>query len=240
LLCAAVVRRRAWRRLPLFTTYVFFKFLVTTALWLVYKQFGSASPFAVYFYWSAQSLLLLTRAGLCVELCWLTFKSRPGLWIHVRRILISINAAILVYSAIDASRQISVIQSFILTSERSLELSVAILLTSFLVIAGRYRIPMERAPALIAVGACMQSAFQILNDTLFKHWLDPYFPWWNEVHIVSFQVVLTIWLFALRRALPETKQAPTLLPKDTYYSYARLIGQRLKDMDRDIQEVMKP
>ena len=58
--------------------------------------------------------------------------------------------------------------------------------------------------------------------------------------MVSFQVALVIWLFALRRPLPETKPAPTLLPKDTYHSYGRLIDQRLKDLDRDIQEVMKP
>jgi hypothetical protein len=240
LLCAIVVHRRLWRRLPLFTTYVLFKFLVTTALWLVYKRLGYDSAFAYYFFWSTQSLLLVTRASVCAELCWLVFKSRPGLWFHARRVLISITAAILVYAAIDAYRQVSVVRSFILTSERSLELSVAILLTSFLVIANRYRIPMERAPFLIAVGLCIHSTFQILNNTLFKNWLDPYFSWWRNVYMVSFQVALVIWLFALRRPLPETKPAPTLLPKETYHSYARLIGQRLKDLDRDIQEVMKP
>jgi hypothetical protein len=44
----------------------------------------------------------------------------------------------------------------------------------------------------------------------------------------------------LRRPLPETKPAPTLLPKGTYHLCAQLIGQRLQDLDRDIQEVMKP
>ncbi len=240
LLCAIVVHRRLWRRLPLFTTYVLLKFLVTTALWLVYKHLGYESVFAYYFFWSTQSLLLVTRAGVCAELCWLAFRSRPGLWLHVRKLLIAITAVILVYAAIDAYRQASVVTSFILTTERGLELTVAILLTSLLLIANRYRIPVERVPSLIAVGVCIHSAFQILNNTLFKHWLDPYFSWWNNVQIVSFQVALVIWLIALRRPLPETKPAPTLLPKDTYYSYARLIGQRLKDLDNDIQEVMKP
>jgi hypothetical protein len=240
LLCAIVVHRRLWRRLPLFTAYVLFKFLVTTALWLVYKHLGYDSAFAYYFFWSTQSLLLVTRAIVCAELCCLVFKSRPGLWLHARRALISVTAAILVYAAVDAYRQVSVVRSFILTSERSLELSVAILLTSFLVIANRYRILVERAPSLIAVGLCIYSAFQILNNTLLKHWLDPYFSWWNNVQVISFQVALVIWLFALRRPLPETKPAPTLLPKGTYHLCAQLIGQRLQDLDRDIQEVMKP
>ena len=239
-LCVVVVQRRLWRRLPLFSSYVFFKFFVTTALWLVYKRFGYDSNPARYFFWSTQSLLLVSRASVCAELCWLVFKSRPGLWSYVQKILIAISAAILLYAAIDAYRQVSAFRGFVLTSERSLELSVAIFLTSFLIIANRYRIPMERAPFLIAVGVCLHSAFQVLNNTFFKTWLDPYFSWWRNAYMVSFQVALVIWLFALRRPLPETKPAPTLLPKGTYYSYGRLIDQRLKELDRDIQEVMKP
>jgi hypothetical protein len=240
LLCAVVVHRRLWRCLPLFTTYVLVKFLVTIALWLVYTRLGYDSVFAYYFFWSTQSLLLVIRASVCAELCLLTFRSRPGLWLQVRRLLIAIAAAILVYAAIDAYRQASVVTRFILTSERSLELTVAVLLTSFLLIANRYRIPMDRAATLIAVGVCIHSAFQILNNTLFKAWLDPYFSWWNNVQMVSFQVALVIWLFALRKPLPDTKPAPTLLPNDVYHSYARLIGHRLKNLVRDVEEVMKP
>jgi len=206
----------------------------------VYKRFGYDSNFARYFYWSTQSLLLVTRASVCVELCLVAFEYRTGLWFHARRVLNSITAAILVYVVIDAYRQDYFVSGIILSGERGLELSVAILLTSFLLIARRYRIPIERAPSLIAVGVCIHSAFKVLNDTLLKPWLAPHLPWWNAVQVVSFQVALVIWLFALRRPLPATKPAPTLLPKDTYYSYGRLIGQRLKKLDRDIQEVTKP
>ncbi len=239
-LCAIVVHRRLWRRLPLFTTYVIFKFLVTTALWLIYKRFGYDSDFARYFYWSTESLLLVTRASVCAELCLLAFKNRLGLWVHARTVLISITAAIFVYAAIDAYRQVYFVSRIILSSERGLELSVAILLTSFLLIAGRYRIRIERAPSLIAVGVCVHSAFKILNDSLLKPWLDPHFSSWNNVQAISFQVALVIWLFALRKPLPEAQPAPTLLPKDAYLSYAQLIGPRLKDLDRHVQEVMKP
>src|SRR5882757_8872388 len=86
-LCAIVVHWRLWRRLPLFTTYVLFKLLVTTALWLVYKDFGYDSNFARYFFWSTQSVLLVTRASVCVELCLLAFKNRPGIWVHAQRVL---------------------------------------------------------------------------------------------------------------------------------------------------------
>jgi len=240
ILCAFIVHRRLWRLLPLFTMYVVLNLLLTTALWLVYKRFGDESRFVFYFFWSKQSFLLVTRAGVCAELCLLAFRSRPGLWLHVRRVLIAITAGILVYAAIDAYHQASVVESFVLALQRSLELAVAILLTSLLVIAKRYRIPLERVPSLIALGMCFHSTFQILNNTLLKHWLDPYFSWWNNVQIVSFQAALVIWLFALQRPLPETEPAPTLLPKDVYHSYARLIGQRLKDLDRDVEEVMKP
>jgi len=240
ILCAFIVHRRLWRLLPLFTTYVILNLFVTAALWLVYKRFGDNSAFVFYFFWSKQSLLLVARAGVCAELCLLAFMSRPGVWLHVRRVLIAVSGAILLYAAIDAYHQVSVVESFVLALQRSLELAIAILLTSLLVIANRYRIPMERVPSLVALGMCIHSTFQILNNTLLKHWLDPYFSWWNNVQIVSFQVALVIWLLALRRPLPETKPAPTLLPKDVYHSYARLIGQRLKDLDRDIQEVTKP
>jgi len=144
------------------------------------------------------------------------------------------------YAAIDAYTQVSTFRTFVVASERSLELSIAIFLTSFLIIASCYGIPMERAPFLIAVGVCLHSAFQVLNNTFFKTWLDPYFSWWRNAYMVSFQVALVIWLLALRRPLPETKPSPTLLPIGTYNSYSRVIGQRLKELDRKIQEVMKP
>jgi hypothetical protein len=147
---------------------------------------------------------------------------------------------ILVYVVIDGYRQAYFARKIILTSERGLELSVAILLTSFLFIASRYRIPIERAPALIAIGLCIHSTFKVLNTSLLNPWLAPHSSWWDNAQAISFQVALVIWLFALRKPLPETKPAPTLLPKDTYYSYGRLIDQRLKDLDRDVQEVMKP
>src|SRR6267378_1846443 len=63
LLCVVVVQRRLWRRLPLFSSYVLVKFVVTTGLWLVYKRFGYDSNYARYFFWSTQSLLLVSRAG---------------------------------------------------------------------------------------------------------------------------------------------------------------------------------
>jgi hypothetical protein len=239
-LCAVVVHQRLWRRLPLFSIYVLFKFFITIALWLVYKRFGYDSDSALYFYWSTQSLLLVTRASVCVELCLLAFKHRPGLWFHAQRVLNSITAVILVYVVIDAYRHVYFVSKIILSSERGLEFAVAILLASLLLIAKRYRIPIERAPSLIAAGVCLHSAFKVLNDTLLKPWLVPHLPWWNSVQVVSFQVALVIWLLALRRPLPAANPAPSLLPKDTYYSYGRLIGQRLEELDRDIQEVIKP
>src|SRR6267154_3059440 len=127
-LCALVVHRRLWRRQPLFTTYVLFKFLVTTALWLVYKHFGYDSNFARYFFWSTQSLLLVTRASVCVELCLQAVKIRPGLWVHAQRLLNSVTAVILVYVVIDAYHQVYFATKIILSSESGLELSVAILL----------------------------------------------------------------------------------------------------------------
>src|SRR5260370_42608589 len=93
LLCVVVVQRRLWRRLPLFSSYVFFKFFLTTALWLVYKRFGDDSNPARYFFWATQSLLLVSRASVCAELCLLLFQFRPGLLSFVLKVLIAASAA---------------------------------------------------------------------------------------------------------------------------------------------------
>ncbi len=233
--CALVLRRGLYRRLPIFTVYAAVLFLRTLVLWHLYYHSGFDSQLATYFSWGTRDLLIAAGGAVCLELCRVMLAGYRGAWFLARKLLPGFGAAILVYAAVDAYRQAPVIARFVLTLERGLELAVAAALLSSLLISARYRIPVAQGPRLIAVGLCSHSLFQVLNNSLLSFWLGPYFSWWNNVRAVSFQVALVLWLIAMRKPWPEIVSAPAVVSQRIYESLAARVSARLRQLDHYVR-----
>src|SRR5260370_28594619 len=139
LLCALVFYRRLYRRLPFFSLYVVFLVVEVTVVWWVYREWGYRSIPGWYTYWFASVIVLVARALVVAELCWTSLGSYPAIWPLVRRILIFIAVVALGYAGVTAFRaSSSPLATFVLSSERALEISFAFILVALLGFGARY------------------------------------------------------------------------------------------------------
>lgn len=246
-LCVLAVHTKSYRRLPLFTIYAGLLFLRTLVLWYVYYRSGFYSKIAGYFSWITHYLLIVARCAVCVELSRALLAAYRGLWLLARLALLAIAIAILTYAAIDAFNRYIILSRFIPAVENCLELAVAVILLSSLLISVRYRIPVDPGPRLIAVGLCFFSLVEVLNFSFVAFRLEHYFSWWNHyfslwnyLRTVSFQVALVLCIVALRRRALETAPSPTLLPQATYETLGARATGRLRQLDQDLRGVTRP
>lgn len=228
-LCVLAVQRRSYRQLPIFTAYAGLLFVRTLILWYVYYHLGFNSKVAAYFSWITGYLLIAARTAVCVELSRAMLAAYRGLWLFARMALIAIGIAIIAYATVDAFKKAA------LALENSLELGIAAILLFCLLTSVRYRILVDSAPRLIAVGLCFYSLVQVLNNGFVAFWLGRYFSWWGNVRALSFQVALVLCIFALRKPSPEMVPSPTSLPQTMYENLADPATRGLRQLDHYVR-----
>jgi hypothetical protein len=238
-LAVLVVRRRGFHNLPFFTFYVLLNTLQAFLLWAVYRWIGFNSLPAFYVAWSTQLLLLIARGAMCAELSWQVLRKRPKLfWNLSRDVLAVVGACVVLYGAFDSVRKIFHVPSFVFAIERGLELAIAVVLISLLLIALRYSIRIQRGPLLIAAGLCFYSLVQTVNNT-FLDWLRGNFSWWNDFHIVAFQVALLLWIWAFATGDFDSDDKPVPVVPTFYAKHAEEVSQKLRSLDKDLEEIVR-
>jgi hypothetical protein len=241
ILAVLVLRRRGFRSFPFFTSFVLLSTLRTFLLWVVYRWIGFRSLPTSYVAWSTQGLLLITRAAICAELCWRVLRKRPKLfWTLARDVLVAIGAGVSVYTGFDSVRKIFHLHrpSSALAVERGIELAIAVVLISLLLLAFRYKIQVQRGPFLIATGLCFYSLVQTLNNT-FLDWLSGNFSWWNDFRIVAFQVALLLWIWAFASRDFDSDDQPVPVVPRLYAQHAEEVSRKLRSLDGDLEEIVR-
>ena len=238
-LCALIVRRGLYRRLPFFSTYLALAFARGILLWWAYHHLGSGSRAAWYIAWVTQGIPLVARGLAIAELCWSSLRAYRGIWALSWRLLWGVALLLLAYAALSAFGSRYWIAAFILAAERGLEMAAVVVLLSLLFVSGYYRIQLDAVHRKVVLGLGLYSLIQAVNDTALQAYLVRYFFWWKEVRLVSFQVALVIWLVALRKPLPATAPAPTLLPQRVYDELSPQVNYRLRILNQRLLEILK-
>jgi hypothetical protein len=245
ILAALVVRRRVIYKFPFFTLFILISTARSLLLWMVYRQTGYASLFAFYVAWSTQALLLIGRGAVCAELCWRVLSPFSGLWSVARRVLVGIGVILAIYTAIDSLRAVASTSNFllgveqeILAAERGLELSIATVLVSLLLVALRYRTSIPRTPLLLVTGLCFYSLVQTLN-TASTHWQMPYISTWNGFRMIPFQVALALWILAFARKDSGFSQHPIEMVPEVYDMNVEKVSQDLRSLNEDLEELIR-
>ena len=236
LLCTLVFYRRLYRRLPFFSLYVALLVVEVSGVWWVYREWGYRSIPAWYTYWFASVVVLLARALVVAELCWTSLGTYPAVWPLVRKILVLIAVVALSYAAVTAFRtKSSPLATFVLSSERALEISFAFILVALVGFGARYMAVLGPVERNIVIGLGAYSCFQVINNTFMQQWMSRYFHCWVSMRVVAFDIAMLVWIVPLRRALPPTEAGRTLISEG---AAIRLLRELLASM-REITEEMK-
>jgi hypothetical protein len=238
ILVILLVRRRVFRSLPFFALFVVISTLRSLVLWATYRWLGFASLPSYYVAWFTQAVLLISRGAVCAELCWRVLRRSSGLWSVVRGVLFAIGIAIAIYAALDSLHSMFQVHKLVVAAERGLELAIAVVLITLLLVAHRYKISIQRGPLLLVTGLCFYSLVQTLNNT-FYHALTSYSPWWNSFRMVSFQLTQLVWILA--HAIPESVpgEEPLQMAPYVYEEHAEEVSRKLRSLEEELEEIVR-
>ena len=179
-------------------------------------------------------VVLMARALAVAELCWTSLRSYPLIWSFGRKLLSLVALVVLSYAVFTAFKNKSPLAAFVLTSERGLEISFAVVLVALLGFSTWYEVALGPVERNIVIGLGFYSCFQVINNTFMDQWMSRYFHWWNSIRIVAFDIAMLIWLVPLRKPLPPVE--PGMLISEGVA--IRLLRELLANM-REIAEEMK-
>jgi hypothetical protein len=239
ILVVLVVRRRVVHSLPFFALFVVISTLRSLVLWATYRWLGFASLPSQDIVWSTQVVLLVGRAAVCAELCWSVLRRSTGLWSVARGVLVAIGVAIAAYAVLDSFRSIFRLYYLFVAAERGLELAVAVVLLSLLLIANRYKVPLQRTHFLLLAGLCFYSLVQTINNAAFYYGLANYFAWWNSFRMVSFQLTQLVWILAFATPESDADDKPLQMVPNMYEEHAEEVSRKLRDLEEDLEEIVR-
>lgn len=235
LLCILVFYRRIYRRLSFFSLYAVLLVVEFALVWFVYREWGYLSRAAFYTYWYAALVVLLARGLVVAELCWTSLRTYPFIWSLGRKLLGLTAVVVLGYAVIVALKNASPLAIFVLTAERGLEISLAVVLVALLAFSTWYGVALGPVERSIVVGLGLYSCFQVVNNTFMDRWMSRYFHWWVSARVVAFDLAMLVWIVPLCKPLPPAEPGPTLISETVA---ARLLRELLAQM-RSASEEMK-
>ena len=263
LLCGLVYFRNVQRRLPFFAIYANLLLLSSLGVKLVYQHFGFRSPVSYNAAWIAAGIVGIARFVAVGELCRFELRAYRGIWALTWRILALLAAFLLGHAAVDAWGQVGGPAIYGLTIERDVAITSIAILLALLLIRKYYGLTLEPLLMWIAVGMCVISVIDILNNAmLYKVFTGPLVFWffgrytsswaalqtqverandlWNVIRTFGFVSSITIWCYALRKPLPAPATEPVLLPAEVYRELSPVVNVRLRAFNTRLLEILKP
>ncbi len=219
IVCFLAFRRRLYLQMKVFSAYLAMLLVREVFLYWAYHVFGYSSQFVFYAFWLSQAIVLLLRAGSIAEILWKASIGYPGFrtiagwliaWVSV--LLIGRASWVVAHNVMDAP-------VLILGAEHHIEFTAAVVLFLLFVLWIRYDVPLRQHEKLVAVGLFAYSLIQEVNDAVAQHWVGPYFHWRDRIRVVSFMVVLILWIVALRKPLAAPIIAPAPAPDIREYMH---------------------
>jgi hypothetical protein len=239
LICVLAIRREVLRRLPSFMMYIVLLLLNNLARGMPLKVFGLASPQYFWGYWVSEAVLVAARGALVVDITFRVLSPYRGVWRLCRRSLIALAAILGCAAAITSRGSAWYLPYLVLSIDRGLELSVVGILLFVLVFCRHYGVAVDRMIALIALGISLYSVVQVANNTFLIEAARDLFPWWTQVRLISYEVVLVVWLSALWKPLPSAQPTPQLLEPGVYALVSSQVSGCLRELNARLEEMLR-
>jgi len=233
-LFALLLYRKNHRVYPYLFTYVLITLMQSAVLFATYRVWGFESPTARNVAWGVQGLVIAARALAVAEICRRVLARYRGIWALAWRMLLATAVLVLVY-AWAASRPNW--QLAILSTDRGLELAIAVAIVILLLFVKYYEIVLGTTTYYLSVGIFLFSVFSVLNNTVLETWLHSYATLWNLLGTLAFVASLLLWIWAVREKQPETPSEPELMPQSAYRTLAPQINLRLRNLNEQMSQI---
>jgi hypothetical protein len=231
----------SFRKLPFFTVYVALNLCQVAFLVFVYSTWGPDSPTGRILAWYSECVTLLAQALATTEILKVTLRPYQGIWGLVWRALTFTSAVTVLIVALAGRGAWVVAMWFELNRGYHLTFASAVIVCLLLV--RYYSIQVPAAYKMILGGFCLYSCTEILIhnvlQSLAKEAFLAYQPIWQSSTVLSFIVVLFIWVAALWKPLPvEARQAAP--PSDSIYQrVSPEINERLRELNEKLLRLWK-
>jgi hypothetical protein len=231
----------SFRRLPFFTVYVALNLCQVAFLVVVYSIWGPNSNARMILAWYSECVTLLAQALATAEVLKVTLRPYQGIWGLVWRALAFTSALVVLIVALATHGDWVTAKWFELN--RGYHLTFAAAVIACLLLVRYYSIQVPAAYKMILGGFCLYSCTEILIHTvlqsLVKKPFDAYESIWQSSTMLSFIVVVFIWVAALWKPLPiEARQAAP--PSDSIYQrVSPEINERLRELNEKLLRLWK-
>src|ERR1700733_8131985 len=196
------LRSGLFKRLPVFTCYLFVVAACDFASTLCRVIFPVRSFPVFYEYWGGQAIMMGMRAAAVAEICFRVLGPYLGIWRLCRIFLAGVALFLLVSAGYAAVGQQHSMTVFITLLQRGLELAIAGTLAFAFVFAKYYEIKIERFMLLIIGGLLFYSAVQIGNSEFMNASMGPFYEMYAGLSLVAFNIASLIWLAAVWKPVP--------------------------------------
>jgi hypothetical protein len=235
------LRRKIHRKLRFFVFYLLFASAREIAL-AAFGQFPAIGdrlyyPY-IYSYYGAGFILSFLRLFITFEICQQVLRRYPTLKVFTWRIIATLAVALFSWTFYFAIRNIHHIRKFILTFQQTTDVSFALLLLTLLGIGAYYRMRIPPLFRLILIGSCIYSAVQVVNSELGRYIVDLPYSVVDFAQRLTYNLMLSIWVWAVWRWGNDPTPPPELIPQATYDQLAPQVHDRLRDLNDSLSDFM--
>jgi len=237
LLCLLIFHRNIGS-FPYFTAYLVANLTKAVILLVAYRAWGIDSWPTYFVAWGSEAGVACLRALAVAELCRRMLGHYRGIWSLAWRVLLSGAVLVVTYSAIDAARapQHSLAQGAI-AANRALELAVTVVMVVLFIFLRHYQVNSDPAVRSLALGFCVYSCVSVVNFTILDRFAIEYVQVWNFLGVFTYLVCLTMWAWALRKAIPVPRfGSPSLFAGAVYQRISPEVNARLRMINEQLSQ----
>lgn len=232
-----IARNRIWQNFPVFSSYFSINFILGLLIAISYIVRGTEKSWTIY--WALQVITFTLRVLVSVELWRKTLSAYPGIWSVAWKLLAIVGISGLVRAGYVTLALVPSLNRFYFSAQRHLEFASVATLLVFLLFCRYYEILLEPATKAITIGLCVFTTVQVLNGSFVNRWMSGYVDIWRWVTVASFDCGLVIWWWGLRVPLPAPVKPPDLYPPETYAEVSPQLNERLRLLNKRLEELLK-
>jgi hypothetical protein len=222
---------------PAFFFYIFVNLCLGASVYFIYRHWGFSSVTARRIAWAMVFVVVCARAMAVAEVCRRLLGRYRGIWALAWRIFLASAVLVLLYSAAAGRHRWELVLP---SAQRGMELAIAAVIVLLLIFIRYYGVHADPADRSLAVGFCLYSCFNALNNTILERYLYSYAVVWNVLGMLVFLASLSLWAWALRAPQPAAADtAEALHTPEIYQSIMPQINVRLRALNEQLSHFWK-